>query len=269
MSERSRGAARASSAPALDPRLVESIVGDVRALRARLAATSDQHRYRFKAGTPVADIEEWIRQEHAIVGVPEGKIRALEERHRVRLPVSYRAFLREMGERAGTMLTGTDYVFSCLDHLQAMAPSLIAEWDVSFALSADSFVIASHQGYQFHYLRAAGEADSPVWHYLEGEEGPTEVSASFLEWLTWRVEDQERCCTGPDTDRGPIVTLKREGDRIQQSLTFYGNYRKPVIYWPPGRVVEERETSTSPRSTLWDRMTARFRRRWKRPGNAV
>ena len=58
---------------------------------------------------------------------------------------------------------------------------------------------------------------------------------------TMRVPDRgpsPKADPGGLSGKGPVVTLKREGDRIQQSLTFSGRYRKPVIYWPPGRDVE-------------------------------
>jgi hypothetical protein len=126
-----------------------------------------------------------------IHGCTPEQISALEAQTGVKLPSTYRSFLRMMGEGAGEFLVGTDWTFRNLVGLKGTAERLLKRSRVEAApLSVSTFVFAMHQGYQFLYFDAAASADPSVFLFLEGEAAPRHVFAKFSEWLNSCVDDE-------------------------------------------------------------------------------
>ncbi len=106
------------------------------------------------------------------------------------LPASYRSFLQNMGRGAGSFLRGTDIFYPEVLRLRGLAEGLVRERPIPWTLTDREFVFSSHQGYQFLFFDCSKGDDPPVMYFLEGEEGPQQVSETFSEWLTRTVQDE-------------------------------------------------------------------------------
>jgi SMI1 / KNR4 family (SUKH-1) len=121
--------------------------------------------------------------ESTLLGCEEREIVELEHDLGLRLPTTYRKFLKTAGKSAGTFLEGTDFLYSDLKTLQTDAVRLLRECKVLWRPTKADFVFAAHQGYQFLFFDTSKGDDPAVHLFLEGEEGPREVAPSFSSWF--------------------------------------------------------------------------------------
>ena len=117
-------------------------------------------------------------------GCSEAEVVALEQAVGLSLPPAFRAYLRRCGKVPDEVFVGSDCRYGHLLHLREYAGRLLQENDRPFKLPKEAFVFLMHQGYQFLYFLADGKSPDPaVHHYLEGEEGPEQMSDSFTAYL--------------------------------------------------------------------------------------
>lgn len=116
-------------------------------------------------------------------------ITKLEDQYSVRLPKTYKKFLRGSHPNVERLLVGTDIDMESLVNMREWAEDLLKQDGEVFALEPNHFVFTMHQGYQFHYFPCDGTNDPPVFHYLEGDPEPTKDANSFSEWLA-KLEEQ-------------------------------------------------------------------------------
>jgi hypothetical protein len=95
-------------------------------------------------------------------GCDLAEIDALEQTYGVHLPQSYRCFLEVGGDGIDGFLTGSNYAFGELPHLQDAAKELLVE-NGAEALPDGAFVFTMHQGYQFFFFLG-----TDVYYYKEG-----------------------------------------------------------------------------------------------------
>jgi hypothetical protein len=131
-----------------------------------------------------------LANEDSLHGCSEEEIRQLERIFQLSLPTAYQHFLRRMGRSAGEFLVGTDFLDDRLPELRGAAERLLERSATDFRLSADHFVFAMHQGYQFLFFDSRASDDPPVFLYLEDEPAPEQVSDSFSSWLLSAMEDE-------------------------------------------------------------------------------
>ena len=123
-------------------------------------------------------------------GCTEEEIRSVEDLFGIRLPLSYRGFLRVMGHGAGDFLIGSDYSFPKMLGFRDGAEELLRQMQSGFTLSATSFVFISHQGYNFLWFDCSGQAVDPaIFLITELEKEPRKVAESFSAWLLSAVDD--------------------------------------------------------------------------------
>jgi len=106
-------------------------------------------------------------------------VSAAERRLGVRFPAVFRTYLREMAKSRGDLFRGSDLAgVADFEEFRAEAQELLP-----VPLPDDAIVFLIHQGYQFAFILAAGETDSPVFSYVEGEASPQEMMPSFAALL--------------------------------------------------------------------------------------
>lgn len=126
----------------------------------------------------------------ALQGCSETEIRQIENTCPKPLPAAYKKFLSVLGVTAGSFLRGSDFLLSTLPTLRSGAQRLLEESGAAYALAADDFVFASHQGYTFLFFKL-GEGDDPkVYRYVEGDEKPELVSNTFSDWFSLCVDEE-------------------------------------------------------------------------------
>jgi hypothetical protein len=128
----------------------------------------------------------------ALVGCSEQEVEALERKFGLRLPASYRAFLRLCGREMGPFCRGTDMFYPAIEDGRGGLVELLAEGQVHFELSSDEFVFMSHQGYVYCFFSCSDGHDPPVRQYVELDEAPKVVAGSFTGWLRDVLSDEVR-----------------------------------------------------------------------------
>lgn len=131
-----------------------------------------------------------------IRGCSRSEIREIATLSVVPLPKVYRAFLSVMGWGAGCFFRGTDIFYPDLLRNRGVAEELLEEYGNPFTLTANHFVFAHHQGYQFMYFDLQENNDDPaVYHYMEGK-SPVKICERFSAYLFKSVEDFARIKSG-------------------------------------------------------------------------
>ena len=137
-----------------------------------------------------------LASDENIVGCSEGEILQFEAESHFQLPIAYREFLIACGHGAGEFMMGTDWMIPELLGIQASARSLMQRNIPSLELPDNAFVFAMHQGYQFLFLHCGTEKDPAVFHFLQSDTAPFEVSPTFTSWLQGCVQDEVEACEG-------------------------------------------------------------------------
>ncbi|WKG11575.1 hypothetical protein QX204_09025 [Nocardia sp. PE-7] len=103
------------------------------------------------------------------------------------IPDEYQAFLEYMGQKAGTLFSGTDLFFP------RMLDAIEAAEDVSGkGLELDGqFFFGHHQGYKVYFFKRGSRA---VYAYQEGSSEDRELAEGFIEFLrqSWRIQQKTR-----------------------------------------------------------------------------
>jgi hypothetical protein len=130
-------------------------------------------------------------------GCSEQEIAQLERRYSIKLPQSYRAFLRTMGHRSGRLFRydhwaeSYEYVLELTDEERKEAKQRGPEASrrLEEILGPDGLIILGRLGEQFLFLRCM-EGDDPAVHYFNNETWETcPAYSSVLEWLTSICEE--------------------------------------------------------------------------------
>ncbi len=128
-----------------------------------------------------------------LIPCTEEEVALLEQQTHLSLPRAYREFLLTMGKGAGTLLRGSDWVYSDLPTLREVAPEILEEDHYSHPLPEDAFVFFMHQGYQFRFFRTSEGDDPPVYRYVEERDRNREtflcIAEHFTEYLLNAVRD--------------------------------------------------------------------------------
>lgn len=117
------------------------------------------------------------------VGCSDSEISDLESSFSVRLPESYKDFLRSCGKDAGSLLNFCLYQASGL--IEFMKPHL-AKLSNDFSLPAGGFAFIWDNDTILYFDTTQGD-DPPVWRYDEGEKKFDQVFPSFSAWLADHV----------------------------------------------------------------------------------
>jgi hypothetical protein len=124
-------------------------------------------------------------------GCSEDEIEALERRYSLRLPNSYRSYLKTMGHRSGRLFDGDHWLVAYADVLRLThreRENATREGDDSRRkldeiLGADGLIILDRLAEQFYFIRCS-EGDDPPVHYFENFGWETERAyPSVLAWL--------------------------------------------------------------------------------------
>ena len=115
----------------------------------------------------------------------EEEVIRLEQVTHLSLPLAYKEFLRTMGNNAGTLLAGSDWLYPRLLRLQEGAREMLVEDNSLLQLPDDTFVFYMHQGYVFGFFRTSEGDDPPVYRYHEitDKEKFFRLYPSFTEFL--------------------------------------------------------------------------------------
>lgn len=141
-----------------------------------------------------ATIEKMVASEvlaaHCFEGCEDSEIAEIESVSGVSLPETYKELLRVLGKNAGDFLCGSDFLYPDLLRVPQWSRELLVSSDSSVVLPKTAFPFLMHQGYQFLFFDCADGHDPPVFRFLEGDEQPTNVSATFSEWLELCAEGE-------------------------------------------------------------------------------
>jgi hypothetical protein len=119
--------------------------------------------------------------ENDFQGATEDEIRALERTLGVqRLPGQYRAFLQSMGWEPGQAAIGEDVRFGCIGEINLEMREFDAETKIG--IPDDAIAILAHQGYEYHFIRAAEGEDPPV-HMAREDTGISLRYESVSKWV--------------------------------------------------------------------------------------
>jgi hypothetical protein len=143
----------------------------------------------------------------ALRGCSETEIVAIEARYKLRLPATYRHYLKVMGHRSGRLFTSDHmavfypYVLEMTDDLRRdrLAPNTDGSPPppVGFSLPADAFVIAGRLGAAWEFIHCSGDDNPAVWHFDENKWTIKQSHPSVLDWLeAWCTAAEEAIASG-------------------------------------------------------------------------
>lgn len=111
-------------------------------------------------------------------------IERLEEHLGLPIPAAYRDYLAIAGASPPPKLVGSDCHADYLFKLHDWAIELLNESGDPFSLPDDAIVFLMHQGYQFFYVHADGDADDPpVYYYFENRSQVERPYERFSDWV--------------------------------------------------------------------------------------
>lgn len=103
-------------------------------------------------------------------GCTDEEIELLEQKYAVKLPFTYKEFLRNFGKGTNKFMVGTDYTYKFLLDMKEATDELLAENDLP-PLVDKTFTCWMHQGYQFAFFYCDGiNEDPPVYYFNECNE---------------------------------------------------------------------------------------------------
>ena len=134
-----------------------------------------------------------IASETDLAGCSDEQIALLERKYAVRLPESYRWYLKRMGHSSVRLFTH-DHVRASYDDVLVLTEQERARQQ-SFPvaerveLPTDALVILDRLGEQHLFIRCEQAQEPPVLCYNDWDREVVESHASVLDWLeTWREE---------------------------------------------------------------------------------
>jgi hypothetical protein len=140
-----------------------------------------------------------IASDQDLKGCDEEEICALEERYQVRLPMSYRMYLRHSGHKSGKLFAHDhlDTHYRDVWEMTDEEPQYWREEVANFALPQKALLIAGRLAEQFWFIHCDGDLDSRVWYFNTEDWQICEVYASVIDWLeSWCAEaEQINSCT--------------------------------------------------------------------------
>lgn len=135
---------------------------------------------------PLLQLDPRIRQ--GLEGCTREDIATIEAKVGMKLPEAYVALLERIGRCRGQLMRGSDFGFPFLLGFREIAESLLEE--VGLRLQADDLVIRMEQGYQFFFLRVAGEDDPLVYYYDDDNPELVPMNVRFSGWLRVCVDEE-------------------------------------------------------------------------------
>jgi hypothetical protein len=132
-----------------------------------------------------------------IIGCDDREIQEIMSAQNVmRLPKIYDFFLRKLGKKAGSFLSGDDFLHpSVLELKQELIETLKIRPIAKFQLPEKAFVFWMHQGYQFMYfvLNKNNDDDDPrVFYWDDTMQQPEEDFYFFSDLLAAWVDGCKR-----------------------------------------------------------------------------
>ena len=118
-------------------------------------------------------IEKLKHKGYKIKGINESQIEKIENYYKVRLPIDYKQFLRNLGADGGGFMIGSDCFYDTIFNLREYAEELLKDDNSNFILEKNHFVFHVHQGYIFMFIDLTFEENSPVYGYCEGDLQPS------------------------------------------------------------------------------------------------
>ncbi len=117
-------------------------------------------------------------------GVGEVELQALENVLELTLPDLVRRYLKRTGARIGKLRPGSSHQFAALELINRAGRET---FELEGApLPADGFILFSHQGYDYLFLRTgSGDPDPPVYRWIEGDTRPRRAFDSFVDYVDW------------------------------------------------------------------------------------
>jgi hypothetical protein len=136
---------------------------------------------RLKGITAFSDIK--------LKGCTDAEIKRLEKHFEVKLPHSYREFLKRMGKGAGEFMVSDRWVFK-FDSVFELARNDYAEF---CELPAEYFVFAARDGYAWVFFVADGKSEDPPIYLFDDGSGPyKQIARSVWEFIESLVIDYEQ-----------------------------------------------------------------------------
>jgi hypothetical protein len=180
-------------------------------VRERLRAMALAPPYVYR-DTDEQLIEAERRRLTQFLGYEEEEVAAAEGRLGFRFPAAFRTYLREMAKSPGDLFRGSDLArLSELEQFRESALEVMRESNPALTLPDDAIVFLSHQGYEFCYLLARDEGESPVFQYVEGDGDVARISESFAAFLEAELRLMEQVYAEWIEDGGYYRTLHRDG----------------------------------------------------------
>ncbi len=135
-------------------------------------------------------VDAGLATRQSIRGCTTDELKRLEANCSLRLPSTYKNFLRAMGHDAGDFLVGSDYAYPKLIGFRDSAVRLLSECQSTYTLPSTAFVFLFHQGYSFLFFDVhAGKEDPEVNLFTDSERAPRSVYDSFSTWLHAAIDD--------------------------------------------------------------------------------
>ena len=129
------------------------------------------------------------REGSEIRGCSAQEITRIENRFQLKLPETYKLFLKAMGKGTGEFLTDCSVTYPFIICWHDTAERLFKEQDLKFQSSA--FVFLERNAEQVLFFDTAdGNDDPPIFRYLEGDAEPVEVCKSFTEWFNTTCREE-------------------------------------------------------------------------------
>jgi len=180
----------------IDSEAMPEIHPEVRAifddLCKRLTAMAEDPPFRF-LNTSKSDAEACLQRMKTFQGFSEQEVAHAEKRLGVSFPTMFRAYLLRLGQARGQLLCDSKIAgVQNFEELRGDAIQLMSESDVNEPLPPNAVVFLFHHGCSFAYFVSEPTFDTPVYHYTEGRQKPTQMANSFAGFLEANVRQAEQ-----------------------------------------------------------------------------
>lgn len=134
------------------------------------------------------DFRKWLVQagldeEKEIKGISEEEINSIEKMHSIRLPETYKDFLRQCGRSAGLFARDINFFYDDILYIKDNFIDSLEDWKCDFQPPKNAFYFSSYLAGSYHYFICDGSDNPAIWGFDETNLSPKAISPGFFEYM--------------------------------------------------------------------------------------
>lgn len=142
------------------------------------------------------DFRKWLIQagldeEKEIKGISEEEINSIEKMHSIRLPETYKDFLRQCGRSAGLFASDLNFFYDDILYIKERFIEELEGWECDFHPPENAFFFSKYLAGSFHYFICDGNDDPAIWGFDETNLIPIAISPGFIEYMKLGISEYQ------------------------------------------------------------------------------